>query len=122
MHDEIRRQGGMVTAETAMVLPLLIAVTALLVWVVALGVAQVRLVDAAREGARMAARGDPDDMVRVGTQKMAPGGSEVVVRPDRTSVTVQVRLHARPELPVFRRFPGIDLEATAVSAREDADR
>ena len=49
----------MVTAEAAMVLPVLVALTAALAWVVTLGIAQVRLVDAAREAARLAARDEP---------------------------------------------------------------
>ena len=46
------------TAELALVLPLLVAVTLGLVWLLAVGAAQVRTVDAARETARAVARGD----------------------------------------------------------------
>ena len=49
---------GAATAELAMVLPLLVAVSLGLVWLLAVGAAQVRAVDAARETARALARGD----------------------------------------------------------------
>ena len=48
-----------------MVLPLLVAVTIGLVWLLAVGAAQVRTVDAARETARALARGD-DQATAVG--------------------------------------------------------
>ena len=49
---------GAATAELAMVLPLLVAVAIGLVWLLSVGAAQVRAVDAARETARALARGD----------------------------------------------------------------
>ena len=52
-----RTDGGAATAELALGLPLLLAVTVGLVWLLAVGAAQVRVVDAAREAARAAARG-----------------------------------------------------------------
>ncbi len=48
----------MVTAELAMAVPLLLAVTLGMVWLLTLGTAQVRMVDATREAARAVARGD----------------------------------------------------------------
>ena len=53
-----RSERGAVTAELAMGLPLLVAVTIGLVWLLSVGAAQVRTVDAARETARAVARGD----------------------------------------------------------------
>ena len=53
-----RDERGAVTAELALGLPVLLAVTAALAWMLAVGVAQVRVVDSAREAARMLARGD----------------------------------------------------------------
>ena len=51
-----RDQRGAVTAELALALPLLFAVTVGLVWLLAVGAAQIRVVDAARESARAVAR------------------------------------------------------------------
>lgn len=43
-----RSERGAVTAELALALPTLLAVTAALVWLLAVGVGQIRMVDAAR--------------------------------------------------------------------------
>ncbi|MFI2708388.1 TadE family type IV pilus minor pilin, partial [Nocardioides sp. CER28] len=51
------RDRGAATAELVMVLPALVAVTIGLVWLLSVGAAQVRTVDAARETARALARG-----------------------------------------------------------------
>ena len=51
-----RDDRGAVTAELALGTPLLVAVTVVLAWLLAVGVAQVRVQDAARETARAAAR------------------------------------------------------------------
>ena len=51
-----RGERGAVTAELAMVLPLLLAVTAGLVWLMVVGLGQLRATDAAREaGAQLLA-------------------------------------------------------------------
>src|SRR4051794_41732821 len=53
-----RDEAGAVTAEAAVVLPVLLLFTLGLVWLVSLGATQVRALDAARETARAVARGD----------------------------------------------------------------
>lgn len=53
----------MVTAEAAMALPALLGVLALVLSVVSLAVDGIRCVDAARVGARAAARGDRKSVV-----------------------------------------------------------
>ena len=59
MHNtDERRERGMVTAELAVVAPFGVALTLLLLWIVSLGLTQVRLVDASREAARVMARGE----------------------------------------------------------------
>lgn len=109
----------MVTAETAMVLPLLVAVALALVWVVSVGVTHVRLVDAAREGARMSARGDEPSAVVEAVETMAPDEATVEVTDgeDDGTTRVTVRLRSRVDLPLVRRL-AVDLDATAVSADE----
>ena len=52
-----QRDGGMATAELAVVLPTLVLVIAVGLTMVSVVLAQVRCVDAAREAARAAARG-----------------------------------------------------------------
>ena len=112
-----RAERGAATAELAIVLPLLLAVTAGLVWLQAVGAAQVRTVDAARETARAVARGDPvTDAVRRG-QRVAPPGSTVTVLGDGDQVTAVVV--GRVEAPggLFR-LPGATVSADAVAAVE----
>ena len=79
MGTRVRSARGAATAELAMVLPLLVAVSIGLVWLLAVGAAQVRVVDAARETARALARGD-DEATAVGRGlDVAPAGSRVAV-------------------------------------------
>ena len=51
---------GSVVVEAALVIPVLLAVTVLLVWVASLGATYVRLLDVAQTAARQAARGVVD--------------------------------------------------------------
>jgi Flp pilus assembly protein TadG len=80
----------MVTAETAVVLPVLLLVLAASVAAVTVVGAQLRCVDAAREGARAAARGDPVGTVTALVGRAAPDGAvtEVAVGVGEVRVTV----------------------------------
>ena len=69
------RQRGVVTAETAMVLPLLAMVALGLGWLLALAATQVRVVDAARETARAAARDDGETSAVALGHRVAPEGA-----------------------------------------------
>ncbi|MYV51457.1 hypothetical protein GT042_02815, partial [Streptomyces sp. SID3212] len=51
---------GSVTVEAAMAVPALVAFTLALVWALTAASAQIRCVDAARAGARAAARSEPE--------------------------------------------------------------
>lgn len=55
-----RSDRGSVVVEAALVIPVLLAVTVLLVWVASLGATYVRLLDVAQTAARQAARGVAD--------------------------------------------------------------
>jgi len=110
----------MVTAEAAMVLPVLLSVTVLLVWLVSLGIAQVRCLDAAREAARLTARGDGEQAATV-AQQVAPDGAQVSITENGGLVTVTVTVDARPSVPLLTRLPGVSLSARAVSAAEQSD-
>lgn len=105
----------MVTAETAVVLPVLLLVLAAAVAVVSVLGAQLRCVDAAREGARAAARGEETAVVAELAGRIAPAGAAVTVTIDGTDVRVTVTAPVSPlgPLPAGRR-----VSATAVAARE----
>lgn len=109
----------MVTAETAVVLPFVVAVAFVLVWVVSLGITQVRLVDATREAARMSARGDEPVKVREAAETMVPDGARITVEDDGVSTTVRISVDEQLSVPMFDQLPPVRLEAEAVSANED---
>ncbi len=92
----------MVTAETAVVLPVLLVVLAAAVAAVVLVGAQLRCVDAAREGARAAARGEPAAVVRDLAGRAGPAGATVVTAAtgDRVQVTVSARVQPLGPLPL----------------------
>ncbi len=70
----------MVTAETAVVLPVLLLVLAAVVAAVLVVGAQLRCVDAAREGARAAARGEDPAAVQALVARVAPRSPSAVAR------------------------------------------
>lgn len=75
---------------------------------------QVRCIDAAREAARLAARGDDGSATQV-ARRIAPEGAAVQVRRDGALVVATVT--ARAAL-----LPGITVAAEAVSASEPGRR
>ena len=102
-----------------MVLPLLVAVAAGLVWLLAVGAAQVRTVDAARETARALARGDAEgDAVGRGL-RVAPEGSRITV--SRGDGEVRVTVSGRVEGPggLFSALAAPQVRAEAVAADEE---
>lgn len=110
----------MVTAETAVVLPVLLVVLAAAVWVLAAVAGQLRCVDAARVGARAAARGDGVAAVVARTSAVAPAGAQVSVTRRGDEVTVTVRAVVRPFGAVLARLPGTPVTAQATAITEDA--
>ena len=105
----------MVTAETAVVLPVLLLVLAgAVAAMIAVGT-QLRCVDAAREGARSAARGDPAATVTAVAASVAPTGAVIGVRTggDQVEVTVSVLVKPLGALPISVR-----VSASAAARRE----
>jgi len=106
----------MVTAETAVALPALVLLAVMLIWGVVAAATQIRCVDAARVGARAAARGDAD-AVALATAA-APRGAAVQVTED--AETVRVTVEASCSGPGrLGALLSVRLNASAVAARED---
>ena len=105
----------MVTAETAVVLPVLLLVLAGSVAAVTVVGAQLSCVDAAREGARAAARGESVAVVTALANRAAPEDAvtTVVLGADDVRVTVSARI--APVGPVPLR---VRVSAEAVARRE----
>lgn len=87
------RDCGAATAEFAMVMPALVLIIVMVIGVGALGLAQLRAYEAARAGAREAARGEPVAEVRRSAASAAGKDSNVTIGKDGeyTTVTVTVR-------------------------------
>jgi Flp pilus assembly protein TadG len=105
----------MVTAETAVVLPVLLVVLAGAVAAVTVVGAQLRCVDAAREGARAAARGEDVAVVVALVDRAAPDGAVTTVDADGHQVRVSVVAEVAVLGPVALR---VEVSAEAVALRE----
>ncbi|ARQ69956.1 TadE family type IV pilus minor pilin [Streptomyces marincola] len=68
---------GYVTAESALVIPSLVLLLGLLLWGLAAVAVSAQCGDAARAGARAAARGEPPEVVERIAREVAPPGAEV---------------------------------------------
>lgn len=112
-----RDQRGAATAELAMVLPMLLAVTVGLVWLLAVGAAQVRTVDAARETARAIARGDDPAAAVARGEEVAPPGSRVRVETGGGEVRVVVTGRVAGPGGLFE-VPHAEVSAEAVAVQE----
>ena len=110
-----RRDGGMATAELAVVLPTLVLVIAAGLAMVSVVLAQVRCVDAAREAARAAARGESWEVVHSAAVQAAPSGAKVEVGGSHEEVRVTVSARARRVGGLLPAFP---VSAEAVALRE----
>ena len=85
---------GYITAETATVLPALVFFLAVLVWGLMASAAQIQCVDAARAGARAAARSEPEGQVLAAARQAAPRGARVRSFRDGEFVRVEVTAQA----------------------------
>lgn len=103
------RDAGSVTVEAALGIASLVVVVALAAAGAAAALTQIRLVDAARETARVAAMSGPTEGVAAG-RAVAPG-AQVTVDSGGASVTAVVVASARG-------LPGVELTARAVARIE----
>lgn len=109
---------GAVTAETAVVLPVLVGLALGLAWVVALAAAQVRVVDAARETARALARDErPAVAVALG-HRVAPGSARIQIAEAGDEVRVTVTAPVRGPGGLLGFLPPVTVEAASVAGRE----
>lgn len=112
-----RDQRGAATAELALAIPMLVSLTIGLVWLLAVGEAQVRMVDAARETARAAARGDAEGEAVARGQQVAPGATVTVVHQEGEVVSTATDSVAPPG-GLLGFLPAAHVHAEAVAATE----
>ena len=109
-----RDERGAVTAETALALPLMVAVTLAMVWMLSFGVAQMKATDAAREAARALARGESVDQATHLAHQVVPGAEVTISERDGT---IEVLVNGKVPSPggVFDALTGTTHgEATAL--------
>lgn len=103
-------EAGYVTAETALLLPVLLGFGYALTMLVLLAGDQIRCADAAWETARALARGSPSTELTTLVDRYAPSGATATVRAADGSLTVRVE-HDRGI--VSRFLPDVRVTATA---------
>jgi hypothetical protein len=108
----------MVTAETAVVLPLIAAFALVLLWLISAGITEIRLVDASRDAALAIARGEDEAAVRAHVTASGPPGSEMLVVHDGADVTVDVSASAKPPGWLLVPLPTIPLRASSTTQSE----
>ncbi len=108
------RSAGMVTAELAVAIPAVVVVLAICLGGIALGIDQIRCVDAARLGARALARGDANPAVREVVTRAAPVAARISVNDGGSEARVTVTVHRS----VLGLAHGFDVTATSVADRE----
>jgi Flp pilus assembly protein TadG len=104
---------GMVTAELAACLPVLVLVLAVAVSAVTVAGVRVRVQDAAREAVRAAARGDPGRAGQL-AQQAAPGVAvDITIRGDEVVAVARITVH-----PLASWLPALTVSERAVAAVE----
>ncbi|MEX2982997.1 TadE family type IV pilus minor pilin [Streptomyces sp. C36] len=105
---------GYVTAEAALALPVLTFFALALLWGVMASAAQIQCVDAARAGARAAARSDPPSAAVAAARSAAPRGARISLGREGDLVRVRVRADADGPGPL-----AVPLSGEAVALAED---
>ncbi|MBL0746242.1 TadE family protein [Nocardioides baculatus] len=113
-----RDDHGAATAELAIGIPLLVALTAGLVWMLAVGAAQVRVVDASREAARAVARGDDVASAESVALRIAPDDARVRIEAGDRQVTVTTSATITGPGGLLASLPGVTVSAEAVALME----
>jgi Flp pilus assembly protein TadG len=106
----LRGDAGSVTVEAALAVAALVAVLVLCIAGITAVSMQVRCIDAAREAARLVARGD-DDQAEAAARRIAPPGAALHMRRDGQFIVA--RVSAGSVL-----LPGVTIAAEVVSAAE----
>jgi hypothetical protein len=104
-----------VTAEAAVAVPALVVFAMALVWALTAASAQIQCVDAARAGARAAARSEPGAAALQAARSAAPEGARVTLA--RAADLWRVRVEAPTPGPGAL---ALTLTAEAAAAAEDA--
>jgi hypothetical protein len=117
-----RDQRGMVTAEAALALPLIAAFCLVMLWMLTLGIAQIRTVDAARDAARALARGEDRAAAVSSAGRSAPGGARVSFTESAGTVTASVSARISAPSWLLVPLPSVGVESrSTVEVEPDGD-
>lgn len=108
LHHRVRASGGMVTAEFAVGILAVIPVVLSLVLLVASAAVQMQVLEAARTGARMVARGDAETVVREQVTVAVPGAQVAITEVDATA-----EVHVSRLMGGMGMLPQFTISATA---------
>ncbi|WP_305039968.1 TadE family type IV pilus minor pilin [Frankia sp. Cj3] len=111
---------GQATAELAFAIPSLILVLLISIWLVSAVAIQARCAEAARVGARAAARGETDETVRLWSGRAAPHGSEISITRGFNFVVVRVALDTHATVGIASITPFITIKASSTAPLEAA--
>ncbi len=104
---------GATTVETALALASFVLVLAVALYGMAATADQVRCVDAAREAARLAARGETDQKAKEVAHRIAPPNAEITIAREGDHIKVTVEASPPGDL-----LPGLHLTAAAFAMTE----
>ena len=111
---------GSVTAELALTLPTLAIVLVIGIWLQSAVALRARCLDAARAGARAAARGDGDPEIRSQLAAYLPRGAAVLIAHVGRQVTVSVATQVTAPAGISSLVGSPNVTATATGAVEDS--
>jgi hypothetical protein len=103
---------GAVTVEAAIALVTFVVVLGLSLCGLSTAIDQIHCVDAAREAARLAARGEPEQ-AKAAAARIAPTNAEVHINMQDEHIEVDI-----DAVPVNGLLPGVRLHAEAFAVRE----
>ena len=106
-------QRGAVTAEVAIVMPVLMATMLLGLWAVGIVVTNIRCIDAARDVARAVARGEPVTTAQEIGERAAPAGAVVSISQEGSTVRVTVTSESKLDWTIVNELPAVSVEGRA---------
>lgn len=113
-----KAESGMVTVEAAIVIPLVALFGLALIWMVLTVIAQIQVVDAARDAARSLSRGDDRAAAVAHARGVAPADATVAIRDAGGSVTVTVEVDAAAPRWLLVPLPAVHLRSQATVPSE----
>lgn len=112
----MHRDRGSVTLEAALVLPMLLLVSAVLMWGMGIGFTALAMGDSVRTSARLIARGEDPDAVMARLQAALPD-SELDVESRDGEVLITAQRFISVPIPIFRQL-GLTVTQSALAPLE----